>query len=247
MSNYPLPDVQVDNRCETCPVKHRAVCNALGDRSSHALSEIMTHKRYRRGQSLWSETDEAQFVAIVVKGMVKLHKATADGRQQTLALLFPSDFIGQPFSAEHHTSAEAATEVELCCFPRNNFERVLKQHPELERELLKKSTEDLEKARDWMVALGRMSAIEKVARFIFEMARKSELTECVDSHQTSNLPTFELPLSREEIADCLGLTIETVSRNITTLKINGLIKYISVHTIEIRDPNALAKLADTEK
>ena len=247
MTNFPLPNVQIDNCCETCPVSHHAVCAVLGDKGSHALSEIMYHKHYARGQSLWSETDETQFVAIVVKGMVKLNKVMADGRQQVVALLFPSDFIGRLFSEEHHTFAEAATEVRVCCFPRKKFERILEQHPELEHELLENKTKDIEKARDWMLALGRMSAIEKVARFIVEMSRKSELSKCVHQQQSSDLPTFELPLSREEIADCLGLTIETVSRNITTLKVKGLINYVDLHTIEICDPNALTRLANLEE
>ena len=240
------PAAFLDRRCETCPVRHHAICSVLESHDCHALSDIMVHKHCKRGQALWSEEDEAEFVAIVVTGTVKLFKMLADGRQQIVGLLFPSDCLGRAFSEKQHTFAEAATDVELCCFPRKQFEHVLKQHPDLEHALLKKTLNDLDHARDWMVGLGRKTAGEKVASFLSEMARKSELTKCNHARPNANVPTFVLPLTREDVADCLGLTIETVSRNLTRLRVDGVIKFIDTRTIEVCNPDALSSRSESQ-
>ena len=246
MSEPAVPDVVFDRRCENCPVRHHAICSALDNHGCHALSDIMIHKHYQRGEPLWSEEDEAHVFAIVVMGTVKLFKILANGRQQIVGLLFPSDCVGRAFSETQQTFAEAATEVEVCCFPRQQFENVLKQHPELEHALLEKTLADLDNARDWMVALGRKTAGEKVASFLLQMSLKSELTRCPNDRPTPNYPVFALPLARSEIADYLGMTIETVSRNITKLRVSGVIRLIDGHTIEVCDPDQLARLSDQE-
>ncbi|MEX0345761.1 MAG: helix-turn-helix domain-containing protein [Rhizobiaceae bacterium] len=235
-----------DRRCETCPVRHHAICSVLENQHCHDLSDIMVHKHFQRGQALWGEEDDAEFIAIVVTGTVKLFKMLSDGRQQIVGLLFPSDCVGRAFSETQQTFAEAATDTELCCFPRRQFEQVLKQHPDLEHALLEKTLNDLDNARNWMIGLGRKTAGEKVASFLSEMARKSELTKCNQHRPPANVPIFMLPLTRVDIADCLGLTIETVSRNFTKLRADGVIKSVDARTIEVCDPEALARLAEAE-
>ena len=244
MKNSPSPDFDVDHACETCPVRNHAICSVLGHQGSHALSDIMHHKHYGRGETLWADMDEAHVIAIVVRGTLKLYKVTADGRQQVVGLLFPSDCVGRPYSEEQLTYAEAVNDVEICCFPRQKFEHVLKQYPELEHELFERTMNDLERARDWMLALGRMKAIERIASFISEVEAKTNLIKCVHNNPPPSRQLIKLPLSRSEIADCLGLTTETVSRNITTLKVTGVIKLVDPHVIEICDPDALAKFAN---
>ncbi|MCP4941264.1 MAG: helix-turn-helix domain-containing protein [Planctomycetaceae bacterium] len=246
MTISPASDDVLDHRCETCPARHHAICSVLENQHCHALSDIMVHKHFKHGQTLWGDEDDAHVIAIVVAGTVKLLKMLADGRQQIVGLLFPSDCFGRAFSETQHSFAEAATDVEICCFPRPKFEQVLRQHPELEHALLEKTLNDLDRARDWMVGLGRKTAGEKVASFLSEMARKSELTKCTHDRPSPNLPTFVLPLTRGEIADCLGLTIETVSRTLTKLRVNGVIRLINTHTIEVCDPDALAGLGDPD-
>jgi len=195
---------------------------------------------------MWGDEDDAHVIAIVVAGTVKLFKTLADGRQQIVGLLFPSDCFGRAFSETQHSFAEAAADVEICCFPRQKFEHVLEEHPVLERALLEKTLNDLDNARDWMVALGRKTASEKVASFLSEMGRKSELTECAQSRPFHNLPIFLLPLTRGEIADCLGLTEETVSRTLTQLRVSGVIRLIDTHIIEVCDPDVLAELGGSK-
>ena len=246
MSALPIPDVVFDRRCETCPVRHHAICSVLNNQHSHALSDIMFHKHLKRDEAIWNDDDDAYFFAIIVSGVVKLSKILDDGRQQILGLLFPSDCFGRAFSETQKAFAEAATDVEICCFPRSKFEQALKQHPELETMLLKKTLDDLDHARDWIVALGQKSATERVASFLCEMAHKSEQTKCAYHRPSSNVPTFTLPLTRKGIAEYLGLTVETVSRNFTKLKVNGIIRLIDAQTVQICDPDALADLSESE-
>ncbi len=243
MNELASSEVNFDRRCENCPVHHHAICSALDNHKCQILSDIMVHKHFARGQPIWREEDQADLFAIVVSGAVKLVKMLSDGRQQIVGLLFASDCLGRTFAEKQQTFAEAATEVELCCFPRKVFERVLRRHPELEHALLEKTLRDLDAARNWMVALGRKSASEKIASFLLEMSHRSELTQCSLDRPTPDLPTFALPLARTEIADYLGLTVETVSRNFSKLKVSGIIRLIDGQTIEVRDPLRLAQLA----
>ena len=236
----------VDRRCENCPVRHHAICSALDAHGCHALSDIMVHKHYSHGQNIWGEEDEAHLFSIVVSGVVKLYKMLADGRQQIVGLLFASDSLGRAFSDKQQTFAEAATDVELCCFPKKKFEQVLAGHPELEHALFEQVLTDLDLARDWMLALGRKSASEKMASFLLQMMHKTELTKCPHDRPSPNRPTFVLPLTRGEIADYLGLTIETVSRNFTKLRVDGVIGLIDGQTVEVRDPDRLEQHAESK-
>ena len=241
-----LPETSLDRRCENCPVRHHAICSVLDNHGCHALSDIMVHKHFVRGQQIWSDDDDAHVFAIVISGAVKLSKMLADGRQQIVGLLFPSDCLGRAYSEKQQTFAEAATDVELCCFPRQKFEDVLKQHPEVEHALFEKTLIDLDSTREWMVALGRKTASEKMASFLLQMSHRSELTKCPYDRPAPELPTFVLPLTRGEIADYLGLTIETVSRHFTRLRVNDVIRLIDGQTVEVRDPAALASMAEAK-
>ena len=152
--------------------------------------------------------------------VVKLTKSLSDGRQQIVGLQFAPDFLGRPFKVESAINAEAATEVSLCSFPRTIIERIMKESPALEHRLLKQTLTELDEARDWMVTLGRKTASEKVASFLLMIARNIDPT--VDP--TAKSATFDLPLTRADIADFLGLTIETVSRQLTRLRTDRVIR-----------------------
>lgn len=247
MTASPVPELIMDRRCENCPVRHHAICSVLNNQGCYALSDIMVHKHFVHGQEIWSENDESHAFAIVITGAVKLFKVLSGGRQQIVGLLFPSDCLGRAYSETQRTFAEAATDVELCLFPRQQFERVLRKHPDLEHALFERTLNDLDRTRDWMLALGRKTAAEKIASFLLVMSHKSELTKCTQDRPAPNLPTFVLPLTRSEIADCLGVTIETVSRHFTKLRVDGVIRLINAQTIEVCDPEALASMAESEE
>jgi CRP/FNR family transcriptional regulator len=151
--------------------------------------------------------------------VVKLTKTLSDGRQQIVGLQFAPDFLGRPFKTESELNAEAATEVSLCSFPKASIERMMQASPELERRLYKQALKELDDAREWMVTLGRKTAAEKIASFLLMIARHIDPSAAPDRNSAS----FDLPLTRADIADFLGLTIETVSRQLTRLRADKVI------------------------
>lgn len=233
------------NRCSSCAVRHQAICGALQDSELVRLNQIARKRTFKPGQIIMSDENRAEFFANVVSGVIKLTKTLPDGRQQIVGLLFAPDFVGRAFSENNPYFAEAATEVELCCFPHGGFENVLKEFPGLEHRLFERTLDELDSARDWMVLLGRKSAQEKVASFLMLLAKRALHTGCPHAVNLA-MPTFALPLTRADIADYLGLTIETVSRQITKLKTRKLIKLVDNHSIMVPDLEALGDVAGEE-
>ena len=166
----------------------------------------------------------------VLSGVVKLTKTLSDGRQQIVGLQFAPDFLGRPFKSESDVRAEAATGVSLCSFPKVTVERMMKEAPALEQRLLRQTLKELDEAREWMVTLGRKTAAEKVANFLLLIARN------IDPAAPSDRKVkFNLPLTRADIADFLGLTIETVSRQLTKLRAERIIQIENNRTITVHD------------
>lgn len=239
------PVVRPDLRCENCPVRHHAICRALDGSHLHELSDIMIHRRFKAGAEIVHQDDTSELFAIIVSGVVKLTRMLPDGRQQIVGLLSEADCLGDVFSAVSHDNAECVTDVDLCCFRRKQIETVLKARPELEHRLLQKATEDLEEARQWMLALGRKTATEKVATFLLWL-RNEEQNHCSHAPSLEDDPIVYLPISRGEIADFLGLTIETVSRIVSKLNTSGVIRLIDNRCIEICDLDGLRRVAEPE-
>ena len=173
---------------------------------------------------------------------MKLTAATADGREQTVGLLYPADFFGQPHAGEVDFTLATLTDVELCLFPRAAFERVLDDHQRMERLLLQRTFGSLNEARARILGLARKSAAEKLAGFLLEMAARAETDK--DRANRAGPVTFDLPLTRGQIADVLGITIETVSRQLTRMRQSGLIGLPGGRTITISDRNALTDHAE---
>jgi CRP/FNR family transcriptional regulator len=176
--------------------------------------------------------------ATVLAGVVKLSKALPDGRQQIVALLFPGDFLGRPFRAEFPYTAEAATDVHLCCYARTSFERFLKEHPKLKQAFLERVLDSVDAARDWMLLLGRKTAGEKVASLLVTILKRTGAA--TGSKQG---PELALPLTRTEMADYLGLRLETVSRQLRQLETSGAIKRRDVRRISALDGEKLVRAA----
>lgn len=172
------------------------------------------------------------YFANILNGVVKMTKTLADGRQQIVGLLFPTDFLGRAFVTEAPYRAEAATDLELCAFPHSSFEQLLHKYPQLEHRLLESTLSELDTAREWMLLLGRKTAEEKVASFLHLLTKRADLSAPCNANQDGPL-RFPLPLTRTDMADYLGLTIETVSRQITRLKKQGVISLVDSRTIEV--------------
>jgi len=113
------------NRCTTCAIRHRAVCGALSDVELTKLTKISKQRKYRAEQIIMSDDEPTDFFANIVSGTVKLTKLLPDGRQQIVGLQFAPDFLGRTYGVQTPYFAEAATDVELCSFPRKRFEEML--------------------------------------------------------------------------------------------------------------------------
>ena len=223
--------------CADCAVRDRALCGSLDDRELTALNAIGQRRRVARGQTIAWAGDEAVICGNLLTGVLKLVAATADGREQTVGLLYPADFFGQPYAGDVDFTLTALTEAELCVFPRAAFERVLENHQRLERLLLQRTFETLNEARGRMLVLARRSAGEKLAGFLLDMAARAGASR-------DGPVTFDLPLTRGQIADVLGMTIETVSRQLTRMKQSGLIGLPGGRAITISNREALAARAE---
>jgi CRP/FNR family transcriptional regulator len=206
--------------CQACEARHRGVCGALDPQQLLALSKTSSKRAVDPGRELIGDAEQVEGFSNVLSGVVKLTKTLSDGRQQIVGLQFAPDFLGRPFKEESELSAEAATSVSLCSFPRASIDRMMKESPGLERRLLRQTLKQLDEAREWMVTLGRKTASEKIASFLLLIARNIDPTADPDRRTA----TFDLPLTRADIADFLGLTIETVSRQLTKLRADGVIR-----------------------
>ena len=205
--------------CQACEARHRGVCGALDPDQLVALAKASSKQTIEPGAELVGDMETVDHYSNVLAGVVKLTKTLSDGRQQIVGLQFAPDFLGRPFKSESAVNAEAATNVSLCSFPKAAIERMMKLSPELEHRLLRQTLKELDEARDWMLTLGRKTASEKVASFLLLIANHIDPT--LDEGEEK--VTFDLPLTRADIADFLGLTIETVSRQFTKLRADGVI------------------------
>lgn len=232
--------------CQSCTVRHRALCAALTGEELARLNGIARIRHLAPGQVIFSDQQPPDFLANIVEGVVKLTKTLPDGRQQIVALLFPSEFLGRPYRLRNPYFAEAASNVTLCSYPRDRFERLLRESPGLEHKLLEHTLSELDAAREWMLLLGRKTARERVASFLLHLGRRFQSVGC-QPLGGMNFIKYRLPLSRADIADYLGLTIETVSRQITRLKTRGLILVEDGRTIAVPDVARLEAIAEARQ
>ncbi len=214
-------------RCMSCEIRHKGVCGAL---SAEELLTLSAHTRlvnYQSGDELAGERMPAESYATVIRGVVKLTKRLEDGRQQIVGLQFAPDLLGRLNANENAVSVEAASDVNLCRIPKAALERMVKSNPALAERLMAQALRELDEARDWMVTLGRKTAAEKVASFLLLIATH------LDPETVGDKRRFELPLSRADIADFLGLTVETVSRQLSKLRTDGVISIVANRHIEV--------------
>jgi len=225
-------------QCNHCVIRHRTICSAPRKADLARINQIARQKTYQAGETIFFEGDEVNYLGNVLSGVVKLDKLLPDGRQQIVGLQFASDFLGRAFKDKATFNAEAATDVELCIFPRKPFESLLSEIHDLEDRLFANTLNELDAARDWLLLLGRQSAREKVARFLLMIALRIPNIGC-DDGKVANAIRFDLPLSRADMADFLGLTIETVCRQISRLKTDGLIEVEQHRTITVPSVSGL--------
>lgn len=218
--------------CADCDIRHRAVCATCNEDELRQLEDIKYYRTFEAGQTIMFEGDEMQFVASVVKGAARLSRTLPDGRLQMLGLLLPSDFIGRPGRDRVAYDVEAIQTVTLCCFRRKPFEEMVENTPHIGQRLLTMSLDELDVAREWMMLLGRKTAREKISCLLSLVGRR---TAALNLRPVADGLSFEMPITREAMGEYLGLTIETVSRQMTALRKDGIIAVTGSRAITVPD------------
>ena len=209
------------SNCANCPIRHRAVCARCNADELVELDAIKYYRTYEAGQTVIWSGDIMSFVSSVVSGVATLTQTMEDGRTQMVGLLLPSDFVGRPGRDGTPYNVVATTDVVMCCFRKKPFEELMEQTPHIAQRLLEMTLDELDAAREWMLVLGRKTAREKIASLLSIIVRRD--ASLTPGGIGENV-VFDLPLTREAMADYLGLTLETVSRQMSALKRDDVIK-----------------------
>jgi len=229
-----LPD---HHPCTGCAVRQTAVCGVLDDQDLAEFKRRGGTIKLAAGQPLFHEGAPANRVFTLTKGMMKLYKLLPDGRRQVTGFMHPGDLLGVSIDGEHAFTAEALEPVELCSFGQGRFDDFVEHHIDMERELYRLAVHELAAAQQQMVLLGRKTAAERVASLFVALSLRLE-------RSASERPRFiDLPMSRSDIADYLGLTKETISRVLALLKRERIIRLETLSRIEVLDYDALDALA----
>ena len=237
----PMQDMHlVHHECGDCPIRHRAVCARCEADELTLLEQIKYYRSFQAGQTVIWSGDRMDFVASVVTGIATLTQTLEDGRRQMVGLLLPSDFVGRPGRATAAYDVTATTDLVMCCFRKKSFEDMMLTTPRVAQRLLEMTLDELDAAREWMLLLGRKTAREKIASLLGIIARRDATLKL---KAPKGAVTFDLPLTREEMADYLGLTLETVSRQMSALKREGVILLEGKRHVTIPDFDRLMEVA----
>lgn len=203
-----------------------------------ALASLGTIAHCTRNHTIFAEGDAADYSYKVLAGAVRLSKMMSDGRRQIAEFALPGDFFGINWLDEQAVSAEALNDVTLVCYARGRLDRLCDENHDVREEIFSNLRHDLWAAQNHLVILGRQSALERVASFFVYLTARS---------RTTDKNKIEIPMTRQDIADYLGLTIETVCRMLTKLKSSGTIDIPDRHTILVRNMAALRRAAQPEE
>ena len=194
-------------------------------------------KRLAKHEMLFGEGDKGGRYFEVLEGVLCSFRILHDGRRQILSFNYPGDIVGIGHEVECKCSCEAVSEARVRCIPAATLERSIESRPDIARKLLKAATIELASMHDHFVLVGRKSASEKLASFLLALAQRYESDE-------NGEVVFQLPMTRTDIADFLGMTIETVSRRFTALRKMGVIDLPQTTTVHVRDMVRLEELAE---
>jgi CRP/FNR family transcriptional regulator len=195
---------------------------------------------FRKGDVIFKQGDELAYVYVLTQGLVRLYHLTVDAQRQITGFLGPGDILGGiKRSAETYCTAETITDVEACGFDRKGFIEFVHDHPDLCLNLLVAATDEIEAQYVHSILLARKQATRRLAAFLLIMARRWQ-------SPGEDARTVRIPMGRADIADHLGLTIETVSRVFGQFKRQGLTELRGPKTVILKNMPALYDLAGFE-
>lgn len=224
------------NACETCGARPLSACAGIAEADLDRLNALAEPMTFAPGAALIRDGDTARHVFNITGGSVRVYKLLVDGRRQITGFLFTGDFLGLASDDTYDFSAEAIEPVTVCRFRKADYRALVHDTPTLEALLLARANHELAAAHNQMLLLGRKTAVERVATFLQELPSHDPARPSPPGH-------VHLPMTRAEIADYLGLTIETVSRVLTRLKTSGVIRLVSLMDLRIERPDRLKAIA----
>jgi CRP-like cAMP-binding protein len=196
-----------------------------------ALESLAARTRYYRGQEIYEEDSPVEYWYRIVSGVARRFSARAGGRRQIVDLLLPGDVFGFGARGKHHFAVEAIIDDTVVArFPRSRLEALADSDPRVARALQDAAAEAMSRLHALILNLGRTTAEEKVGHFLLKIAERLA---------GGPADGMVLPMSREDIADYLALSVETVSRSLTQLKRRGVIRLMGTRRVRIIDRNAL--------
>jgi CRP/FNR family transcriptional regulator len=201
----------------------------LSDAERAELARLGRRRFVAKGEVVFAAGEASDQCATLIRGALKIASHGADGTERILSLVHPSGFVGEMFAPVEHHDVIALTDSELCLFGRQQYESAVDRFPGLAKALLRRSAEDLFDARSLIALQARRESRGRVAGFLLAMARAASHSPC---HPAAH---FDLPLARSEIAALLGITIETVSRQISALERDRIIRRTGSRGIELLD------------
>ncbi|WP_459677853.1 Crp/Fnr family transcriptional regulator [Acidisoma sp. 7E03] len=222
--------------CAACTARGYSVCNAIEDKDLARLASAAIVRDIPKGEIFIEEGETASDFFNITSGTVKLYKLLPDGRQQVTGFASAGHFLGLAVSQTYAFSAEAIEATQLCSFSRPKMRALIEDFPALEQRLLETACNELVAAQEQMLLLGRKTARERVASFL--VARAAAQLPC-----TGGKESIALPMTRGEIADYLGLTIETVSRTMSRFKAEKRIAIPSHTEVVLLDRSWLDSMA----
>jgi CRP/FNR family transcriptional regulator, nitrogen fixation regulation protein len=207
---------------------------ALGELGGLSRARInLSEFKYNRGAEIYGEAESADYIYQVAEGAVRSYKLLSDGRRQIGAFHLVGDIFGLENGSTHRFTTEAIVDTTVRLIKRRSLEHVAEADVFVALDILNMTTSNLQHAEDHMLLLGRKTSLERVVAFLLEMDRR--LTAA---------GVMALPMSRRDIADYLGLTLETVSRGLSYLHGKGILGFLgpTQRQIVLRDRLRLAEL-----
>ena len=225
-----------DEAVEVTPTHSRTMLARHGVDSLAASFNGTAARRVKAREHVFCEGDPAKHVYRIESGLICTYRIMHDGRRQVVDFAFPGDVVGLGASSEHNTSAQAVRPTRLRCLSASALSDAMRNDPRLMTKLYQTLAEELRAARELLLSVCQRSASERLAAFLMALVRRNERREL-------DAGTLDLGMTRTDIADFLGLTIETVSRTFTKFRKSGLIDIAQCTAITIVDRQGLEELA----
>ena len=238
-----MNSVQITNpehsatRCSLCKIRSYSFCRCLHDDELKIFQDISTEKKYGNKENIFIQLDESVKLYNITEGNVKIYQLMNDGRIQIIGFLYPGDFFGSYKNGKYNYSADAIGNVKVCVFDQEKLDKYIEKNISLAKELLHLTSHELTLAQDRISVLGKFGATERLRKFIFNISEQRKRIGW------KNNP-ISLPMTRQDIADYLGLTIETVSREFSKLKTSNIIKILNSKQIFITDFKKLSDISE---